>query len=301
MRGPPLRRFLSTLILLLVLGGIGLAVYLFLAAPAPREMTVSAESGDAVRGTYLARMGGCVACHTDSKGGGKLLAGGAAIKTPFGDFYGPNITPDLRTGIGSWSLQDFADAMTAGQKPDGRPYYPVFPYTSYTLLSDRDIADLWAALKTVPAVEGRAEPNKVNPLYSHRFLLIPWQTLFLTPGPYRPDPGRSEAWNRGAFIVEGPGHCVACHTPRNLLGGPDEARALEGGKTGPGGETVPAITAEALTQAGWSASDIAYALKTGLTPDGDAMGGSMGEVVSGSTQYLTDEDRQAIATYLLEP
>ncbi len=294
-------RFIFSLFLLLVLAGIAGAIYLFIAAPAPRTISVAESSGDPVRGTYLARMGGCVACHTDSANGGALLAGGPAIKTPFGDFHGPNITPDKRTGIGNWTLQDFADAMTAGQRPDGRPYYPVFPYSSYTLMSDQDLSDLWAALKTVPAVEGRAKPNKIHPLFDHRFALIPWQTLFLKTGPYTPDPGRSEAWNRGAFIVNGPGHCVACHTPRNLLGGLEEGEALTGGSGGPGNEKVPAITAAALTVAGWTAADIAYALKTGLTPEGDALGGSMGEVISGSTAFLTDEDRQAIATYLLEP
>ncbi len=292
-------RFISTLILLCLLGGIGLAGYLFFGGPEPRQILLTADQGDAVRGTYLARMGGCIACHTDSKSGGALLAGGAAIKTPFGDFYGPNITPDKRTGIGSWTLQDFANALTAGQRPDERPYYPVFPYTSYTLMSDQDIVDLWAALQTVPAIYGRAEPNKVDPLYNHRAFLIPWQTLFLEPGPYRPDPNRSDAWNRGAFIVEGPGHCVACHTPRNILGGLEEDQALQGGAGGPGGEKVPAITAEDLTKAGWTAADIAYGLKTGLTPEGDALGGSMGEVIKSGTAWLTDEDRQAIATYLL--
>ncbi len=295
-----MRRFIGYLILLLFVGGIGLAAYLFFGGPEPRKVTISADSGDAVRGTYLAHMGGCVACHTNSKQGGALMAGGPPIKTPFGTFYGPNITPDKRTGIGSWTLQDFADAMTAGLRPDGRPYYPVFPYTSYTLMSDQDLADLWAALHTVPAVEGRAPANKVDQLYDHRFLLIPWQTLFMKPGPYKEDPNRSEAWNRGAFIVNGPGHCVACHTPRNILGGPEEGEALQGGSGGPGGERVPAITKEALTKAGWTAGDIAYALKTGLTPEGDAMGGSMGEVVTGSTSMLSDEDRQAIATYLLD-
>ncbi len=294
-----MRRLFGTFVLLLIFGGLGMAAYLFFGGPEPRQITASAGSGDAVRGTYLARMSGCIACHTDSKGGGALLAGGAAIETPFGTFYGPNITPDKRTGIGGWSLQDFSNAMTAGLKPDGRPYYPVFPYTSYTLMSDQDLADLWAALQTVPAVEGRSKPNKIHTLFDHRYLLIPWQTLFLEPGPYKQDPDQSDAWNRGAFIVNGPGHCVACHTPRNLLGGLEEGSALEGGSGGPGGEKIPPITGEALREAGWTAEDIAYALKTGLTPDGDSMGGSMGEVVSGATSQLTDEDRQAIATYLL--
>ncbi|GAB5471528.1 MAG: cytochrome c [Rhodospirillales bacterium] len=289
---------LSLLLGLAVLIGTAAAVYLMVAAPEPRR--IQAEPGDAVRGTYLARLGGCIACHTDSKGGGALLAGGAAIETPFGTFYGPNITQDPDDGIGDWSLQDFAAAMTGGQSPAGFAYYPVFPYTHYTLLSDQEIADLWAALKTVPGVPGRAPANRIDPPFDQRFLLIAWQTLFLDAGPFRADPERSEAWNRGAFIVEGPGHCGACHTPRNLLGGPESDQALAGGSGGPGGEKVPAITAAALQAAGWSTGDIAFALKTGITPDGDSLGGSMGEVIQQGTSWLSDEDRQAIAVYLLE-
>ncbi len=290
-------RTLVILCVIALLSGGGVAYYLFTASPAPR--IIDAEEGDAVRGTYVARLSGCIACHTDSKGGRGLLAGGPAIETPFGTFYGPNITPDPEDGIGSWSLQDFAAALTAGKAPDGSPYYPVFPYTSYTLLDDQEIADLWAALQTVKPVSGKTPANEVDAPFDHRFLLIPWQTLFLKPGPYKPDPERSEAWNRGAFIVNGPGHCVVCHTPRDIFGALDESRSLEGGRNGPGGERVPAITAAALKEEGWSEADIAYALKTGLAPDGDTFGGSMGEVVSGSTKFLDESDRKAIAVYLL--
>ena len=291
-------RLLFYLVSLCCFAGVGGLFYLFLAAPEPRRIGLSETDGDAVRGTYIAHMAGCIGCYTDSKGGGALLAGGAAIETPFGVFYGPNITPDERTGLGRWTLQDFSDAMTAGQKPDGRRLYPVFPYTAYTRLTDRDLADLWAALKTVPAVTDRTRPHRLNALIDQRAFLIPWQTLFLTPGPFEPDPDRSEAWNRGAYIVEGPGHCGACHTPRNLLGGLEKSRPLAGSE-GSGGEKVPAITAAILKAEGWTAADIVTALRTGLTPDGDVLGGSMGAVVHGSTQHLTDEDRQAIATYLL--
>jgi len=292
-----MRKALGFLVILLLVAAAAVAVFLATGAPEPRRIV--AEDGDPVRGTYLARAGGCVACHTNPKGGA-MLAGGAPIETPFGTFYGPNITPHESDGIGAWSLEDFAAAMTAGVDPEGRRLYPVFPYPHYTLLQDQDIADLWAALKTVPATAGSPPSNDLDWPFGYRFLLAGWQALFLPRGPYEPAPGRSDAWNRGRFLVEGPGHCGACHSPRNLLGAEEAGEALSGGPNGPGGEKVPAITATALADAGWTASDVAYALKTGLTPEGDSLGGSMGEVISNGTSFLTDEDRAAIATYLLE-
>ncbi|MEO1192860.1 MAG: cytochrome c [Pseudomonadota bacterium] len=291
-------KIFSFLFGLAVLAGTAALVYLVIEEPEPRLIT--AEAGDAERGTYLARMSGCIACHTNSQAGGALLAGGPAIETPFGTFYGPNITPHEEAGIGYWTLEDFGKAMTGGRAPEGYAYYPVFPYPHYAKLSDQDIADIWAALQTVPPVAGRAQPNRLEFPYDQRMLLVAWQTLFLDTSPFQPDPDRSATWNRGAFIVEGPGHCAACHTPRNLLGGPESDQAYAGGKTGPGGESVPPITGEALREAGWSLQDVAFALKTGVTPSGDALGGSMGEVIQGGTAWLTDEDRLAIATYLME-
>ena len=255
--------------------------------------------GDAARGGYVARMAGCIACHTDSAGGGAFLAGGAPIKTPFGTFRAPNITPHPQDGIGGWTLADFAATLTRGTSPDGTPYYPVFPYPAYTKMTDQDIADLWAAMKTVPpAPGGRAEHDVLFPFHV-RTALRAWQTLFLEAGPFEPDPGRGDLWNRGAYIVSGPGHCVACHTPRNIFGARLHDGHLTGSADGPGSEKVPAITASALRAAGWTEANIAWALRTGLTPDGDSLSGSMGEVVRHGTAWLSDGDLRAIAHYLM--
>ncbi len=173
-------------------------------------------------------------------------------------------------------------AMTAGKAPDGRHYFPVFPYAEYTRMTDQDIVDLWAAMQTVPPAPGRAPTHDIDPPFSNRTLLAAWNTLFLQPGAYAPDPRRSEAWNRGAYIVTGPGHCVACHTPRNALGARIEDQRLAGTQDGPEGDRVPPITGSALRAAGWTAEDIVFSLRFGLTPDGDSLGGSMGHVISDS-------------------
>ncbi|MBW7851666.1 MAG: cytochrome c [Rhodospirillales bacterium] len=257
--------------------------------------------GDAGRGAYLARMAGCIGCHTDAANGGKPLAGGAAIATRFGSFVPPNITQHRRDGIGAWSVADFARALRQGRSPEGAPYYPAFPYAMYTRLSDQDVADLWAAFRTVAPAEGGRSGNDLRFPFSVRQGLYLWRALYFEPERFVPDPTRSEAWNRGAYIVRGPGHCGACHTPRGVLGGRDQERFLAGGKDGPGGKTVPAITAAALRAEGWDAGSLAAALRSGLKPDGDVFGGGMGEVVREGTAWLTDADRQAIATFLLEP
>ncbi|MFC6673518.1 c-type cytochrome [Marinobacterium aestuariivivens] len=170
-------------------------------------------TGDVARGAYLARASGCIACHTDVDGGGQPLAGGAPLETPFGTFHAPNLTTDPEHGIGAWTLQDFARALRHGIAPDGSPYYPAFPYTFYTGFSDQDIADLWAAFRTVPAVP---QPSKEQALafpYSIREGLRLWQTLYFEPKRFEPNPDGGDLHNRGAYLVEAAGHCAACHTP----------------------------------------------------------------------------------------
>lgn len=279
--------------------GIAVAAYVFGGNAIPRR-EVAVLQGDAERGAYVLRLGGCVACHTDAKDGGAVLAGGAPIKTPFGTFVAPNITPDPDTGIGGWTAEQFAAALTAGVAPDGSYYYPVFPYASYTRMHDQDIADLWAYLRTVPAVAREAEGNRIRFPFSFRPLLAGWQTLFLQPGPFEPDPHRSEEWNRGAYLVTGPSHCGECHTPRNIFGGPERDRALAGSTTGPGGEKVPGLTPDSKSFGQWSMGDLVFALQFGLMPDGDSFSGSMGEVVRDGTAHFTGEDLNAIGEYLLE-
>lgn len=256
--------------------------------------------GDPSRGAYLARMGGCIACHTDSKNRGKPLAGGTAIDTPFGVFHAPNLTQDRHYGIGAWTLAQFAMALRQGLSPHGEPYYPAFPYTFFAKLTDQDVADLWAAFKTVPAVAEPSKPHELGFPFNVRFALKGWRALFFPADMFVKTAEKSDAWNRGAYIVEAVAHCGACHTPRNLLGARIAGRHLEGASGLPGGGSAPAITASALRAGGWKKADIVQALRIGLTPKGDSLGGAMGEVVLGGTRFLSDGDLNAMATYLLD-
>jgi len=251
------------------------------------------------RGKYLFAAGGCQACHTDVKGKGKPLAGGRKLKTPFGTFATPNITPDPVHGIGKWTDADFIRAIRQGAGPDGRPYYPAFPYPSYTRMTDRDILDLKAYLFSRPPVARADEPHDLNPPFAWRFLAGIWKTLFFKPGAFQPDPAKSPEWNRGAYLVTALGHCGECHTPRNFLGAPKADMALAGSTQGPAGGIVPNITPDKETGIGkWPDSDILSLLKSGMLPDGDFAGGAMGEVIDDNTGRLTDADREAIILYL---
>jgi len=264
---------------------------------APPEITAR---GDPARGEYVLRLGGCVTCHTDEKNGGAFLAGGRALGSPFGTFYTSNITPDPETGIGGWSTGAFVRAMTQGISPDGHPYCPAFPYTSYTRMQLDDLVDLKAYLDTVEPVANQVPRHDVSFPFGFRPLLNGWQLLFFDEGTFQPDPDRSELWNRGAYIVNGPGHCVECHTPRNALGASERDRFLAGNRNGPDGKPVPNITPHEEDGIGqWSKSDLTFALKTSILPDGDVLGGAMAEVVEDATSHWTDQDREAVAEYLL--
>jgi len=260
--------------------------------------SAAADAALIARGEYVLRAAGCIACHTDSKNKGPLLAGGRAFHTPQGIFYSPNITPDAEHGIGRWSEGDLVRALTEGQGPDGRHYYPVFPYTSYTRMRREDIHALKAYLDTVPVV---ARPNRPHdlPWYLPRIAIGLWKLLYFQPGAYTPDPGLSAAWNRGAYLVDALAHCAQCHSPRNGLGGIEPALRMTGSTDGPDGEAVPNITSDKQTGIGdWSTSDLAYYLKTGADPDGDYAGGLMGEVIDEGLSHLDDQDIKAIVTYL---
>lgn len=293
-----MRRIIALVVLALAFAGAGAAG--LWAWPIGNPVTLEKHDGDVNRGAYLARMAGCIACHTNTKGGGKPLAGGLALETKFGTFYSPNLTTDIKTGIGAWTIEDFSRAVRQGVSPSGGTYYPAFPYAFYGRLSDQDISDLWAAFQTVPPVTEASKPQDLYFPFSFRSGLKLWRALFLDFGSASPEPDKSDAWNRGKFIVEGPAHCGACHTPRNFAGAREAELALHGSDDLPDGGKAPSITTGELKKKGWTHSDIAYALKTGLMPDGDAFGGSMGEVVRDGTAFLTDDDRYAVATYLLD-
>jgi mono/diheme cytochrome c family protein len=282
----------------IVVVATGSVVTIFRGNPVPEEVIASLD-GDPDRGAYFARLAGCIACHTNESGGGKLLAGGPPLKTPFGTFYGPNITPDPIAGLGRWSINDFARALLHGISPAGNPYYPAFPYTSYSKFTDQDIADLWAALNTVPEVDKPSTSHELSFPFNQRWALRGWQNLFFDSETFRDDPNRSELWNRGKYIVTGPAHCGACHTPRNPLGASDAKRALHGAGGLPGDERSPPITTAKLLEKGWNERNLAFGLRFGTKPDGDVLGGSMGEVIRDGTSWLSDEDLRAIAHYLL--
>jgi mono/diheme cytochrome c family protein len=261
---------------------------------------LGAESGDPVsRGAYLTAIAGCGACHSDAKRKSQPFAGGAVLKTPFGDFYAPNITPDPERGIGRWSDADFLGALRRGRAPDGRHYYPVFPYASYAGMRERDALDIKAYLFSLKPIGRPNRPQEVSFPFDFRILLGLWKALYFEREPFAADPGRGAAWNRGAYLVRHLGHCAECHTARNWLGAMDAARGLAGNLKGPGGKKVPNITPHPKDGiGGWRASDLAYYLKTGFLPDGDFASGAMVEVIESATSQLTDADRAAIVTYL---
>lgn len=285
---------------LLIGSAIGLVVTGALFWPRENEArTFSSSRGDVQSGAYLARASGCFACHTNEKKKGPVLAGGGPLKTPFGTFYAPNITTHPVDGIGKWSLAQFSQALTHGIGPDGKNYYPVFLYPNYSKLSNQDIVDMWAAFQTVPPIANKVPPHDLKFPFQFRFLVTAWKRLFFFPKPYENNPKRSKEWNRGAFLATGPAHCVTCHSPKNPFGALDYGHALNGDADGIGGEKIPAITATALKKNGWSKTDIVFALKTGSKPNGDAFGSSMGEVVRESTRFLSDEDLNAIADFIM--
>lgn len=242
---------------------------------------------------------GC-SCHTDIPNDGPRLAGGRAIETPFGTFYSPNITPDPDTGIGGWTQEEFLRAMTEGASPAGEHYYPVFPYLSYARMTEQDLVDLWAYLSRQAPVERPNRAHELPWLLSWRSLLFFWKWWYLDEDEAVTDPERSEQWNRGAYLVNGPAHCGECHTPRDWLGGPDGSMALAGTAEGPEGELAPNITPDPETGIGrWHAADLAWLLETGLLPDGDSVQGAMAEAIDQGYSFLNADDRDAIADYLL--
>jgi mono/diheme cytochrome c family protein len=275
--------------------GIGAAVYLLkpVAGPA-RNLTLV---GDVERGNYLIRLGGCVACHTDGQSGRAFLSGGMGLETQFGTFVPPNITSDPGAGIGDWTLAQFSEAMSNGMGPQGH-LYPVFPYENYTLMSDQEIADLYAALMATEPVSEPAAESQIPFPFNIRLAMAGWQNLFFSPARFVPEQGKFDTYNRGKYLAYGPAHCVACHSPRNVLGALDWSKALTGSPGGTGGK-APSLTRDALIGEGYDATTLAQTLMDGFTPGFDVLGGAMGEVIKDGTSQWTDADRAAIAEYLL--
>jgi mono/diheme cytochrome c family protein len=256
---------------------------------------IASAEGDAKRGEYLATAGGCIGCHTEDWKDAARFAGGRALKTPFGTFYGPNITPDNEHGIGRWSEADFFRAMRFGERRDGSNYYPAFPYPSFTRITDDDLRDLWAYLRTLRPSPRANQAHDLRFPFGWRFLVTAWKSLYFTPGPFMQNPDRSATENRGAYLVQALGHCAECHTPRDFLGGPKSRRFLAGGK-GLDGKRVPNLTPTRLKT--WSDAELRQFFLTGDTPDGDSAAGPMDEVIRTETSRLTAQDRDAMIAYL---
>ena len=250
--------------------------------------------GDAQRGLYLSKAAGCLGCHTEEKPDAHAYAGGRELETPFGTFFGPNITPHPQAGIGRWSEEDFFRAMRRGERPDGAHYYPAFPYPSFTRITDQDLRDLWAYLRSVPQSSRASQPHDLQFPFGWRWLLSGWKLLFFSPGPIAPDPARSDIVNRGAYLTNALGHCGECHTPRSFLGAPKEDRHLAGAKVGEA--TATNLTPTRLEK--YSDDYLRDVLQTAMTPEGDVLSEAMGEVVRNTTSQLTPEDLNALIAYL---
>jgi mono/diheme cytochrome c family protein len=262
-----------------------------------RTIAAAADEDTVTRGEYLVRAGGCFSCHTAA--GGQKLAGGRALATPFGTFYSPNITPDPETGIGRWTDAQFLRALREGVRPDGANYFPVFPYPSFTGITDGDALAIKEYLFSLPPVRQQNRPHDVAFPFSWRILQTGWKLLFFTPGPFQPVPGQSTAYNRGAYLVTALAHCGECHTPRNFLGAMRSGQWLAGTPNGPDGQLVPNITPDPGTGIGkWEKDDIVELLKTGMTPEQSKVKGAMREVVDDGLKYLSGGDLEAIADYL---
>ncbi len=252
------------------------------------------DASKIIRGRYQAVLGDCAGCHT--KQGGAPFAGGAPLETPFGALVPPNITPDPETGIGTWSEADFFSAMKRGIGHGGKRLYPAMPYPAYTKMHDADISDLWSYIRTIEPVHNAVKANQLPFPFNIRLSMLGWNTINFTEGEFKPDSQKSAEWNRGAYLVQGPGHCVTCHSPKSVLGADETDGALTGASLQ--GWYAPDISGNSYTGiGGWSDDEVVGYLKTGANNHSIASG-PMAEVIENSTSAMKDEDLKAIATYL---
>jgi mono/diheme cytochrome c family protein len=290
------------LVIVVALGvAAALAWYVFRPGYLPQTVTPAAKPASAMtqlidRGEYLARAGDCTACHTEPTG--DLFAGGRAMPTPFGNIYVPNITPDDETGIGLWTADDFYRMMHTGLSRDGSLLYPAMPFASYTKVTRADCDAIFAYLQSVPPVKRKNRPHELRFPYNNRELLVGWRALYFREGEYQPDASQTPQWNRGAYLVQGLGHCAMCHTQVNALGGSSESKAFEGGMIPNQSWYAPSLTSNREAGLGdWSLREIGEVLQVGISGRGTTYG-PMAEVVYNSLQYMTDEDTEAMAVYL---
>lgn len=288
-----LRRIISVILIAAV---ASLAGYWWLTGPTALALPAPARGPDLANGQELFNAGGCSSCHAVPNQPDRLrLGGGLALGSPFGTFYAPNISPDATDGIGRWTEVDFVNAVMRGISPESTHYFPAFPYTSYHIAKVDDVRDLFAYLKTLPPVPGRVRDHDLPFPFNIRRNVGIWKLLFMDVRPFMADAARSAQWNRGAYLVNGFGHCAECHSPRNALGGVIRGERFAGGPNPDGEGWVPNITQKGISS--WSEKDIADFLETGDMPEGDTASGSMRPVIKNLAQ-LTPEDRAAMAAYL---
>lgn len=278
---------------------LAIAAYGLLAAlwgvPSVEDRPLSKDPATIAAGKYLAAAGDCASCH--SAEGGEAFAGGRPLATPFGTIYSSNITPALKTGIGTLTSARFYQLLAYGADSPLAPLYPAMPYTSFHAITRADSDALFAYLMSLPAVERQPKPNELAFPFDLRPLMFGWNLLFASRDPFEPDPDKDGTWNRGAYLVEGLGHCGECHTPRNVLGAMEEARALMGAVVG--GFEAPDITAAELAKRGWTREDLVLFFETGASPQGSAFS-DMFLAIKNSLRLLTHHDRTAIASYLMD-
>ena len=280
---------LAGIVIAVVVIAVGLALLLRHRSEPPRSRTAGSDS--VARGEYLVRAGNCFSCHTNH--GGRPYAGGRPIRTPFGTLYSTNLTPDPETGLGKWSADDLWRAVHEGKSRDGSLLYPAFPYPNYTRVTREDVDAMYAYFRTIPAVSQQNRPHEMRFPYDKRALLAGWRALYFREGTYKENPKQSAEWNRGAYLVQGLGHCSACHAERGAWGGVDQQDI--------GGGLIPILNWYAPSlSSNREIGDLGEFLKTGVSP-GRAAFGPMAEVVRHSLQYLSDADIRAIALYLKSP
>ena len=273
-----------------------------LTAARPSGRNLAAHEPDLASGKALYDVGGCISCHKASATAGVSgpPTGEAAFETPVGTFWPGNLTPDVETGLGGWTAEQFVDAMTEGVSPDRRHYFPAFPYTSYRNIADEDLLDLWGYLQSLEPVHSPRRAPDIPALGLARRAVGLWKRLAMDEGGNDPDPNRSEAWNRGAYLVSGPGHCGECHTPRNALMIPDPDRALAGGPHPRGDEGLVPSLLDLEGRGRYSdAADLVLALQFGETFGYDKLSSGGMADVQRNLAMLPEDDLLAIAEYLL--
>ncbi len=280
-------------------GVVVLGVAAFWLLTNPSRVPASAlgpHAPDLANGRTLFLAADCSACHAVPRQPDLTrLGGGLKLVSKYGAFYAPNISSDPHDGIGGWTEAQFVTAMKKGVSPEGQHLYPVFPYTSFQRMSVDDDRDLFAYLKTLPAIPGRAPEPRLSFPFNIRRLMGGWKLLFLDGQPFKPDPSKSAQWNRGAYLVNGPAHCAECHSPRDAFGAIESGKRFSGAPNAYGVLGFPNITQAKLKD--WPEDAIAEMLRSGLTPEGDRVGGPMTEVVRATSQ-LSDEDRAAMGAYI---